>query len=76
MQGDATFDTYLFRGIAGTGHNSTLSTGDYWLPAEFRMNGFLTGRKESIAVDMHDGLWPGMQAEYGVAHGNTSLMKG
>ena len=40
------------------------------------MDGFFTGRKESITVDMHDGLWPGMQAEQDVSHGKKIIMIG
>jgi len=37
-----------------------------------RVNGFLAGREEGVAVDMNNGLGPGMEAEQDVAHGKKT----
>ena len=72
MQGDASFDSYLFGGITGAGDYSTFCTGDDWLPSQLGMNGFLTGREECVAVNMNNGLGPGMKAEYSIVHDMSS----
>jgi hypothetical protein len=43
------------------------------LSPKHRMNGFLAGREEGVAIDMNNGLGPGMEAEQDVAHGKKTI---
>jgi hypothetical protein len=63
MQRNASFDAYLFCGIAGAGNNAPFSAGDDRFSFQLRMDRFLAGREEGVAIDMDNGLGPGIQAE-------------
>jgi hypothetical protein len=58
MEGDAALDPQPFCGIAGTGDNPPLSPCDDGLALKLRVNGFLAGCKEGVAIDMDNSLRP------------------
>jgi len=63
VQGDATLDAQFLGRVTGTGDNAAFSAGNKCFPSQLRVNGFFTGRKESIAVDVSNSPRPGLKAE-------------